>query len=182
MRLFLKDLSFSSFPREIAVPWSRPVWLKPFQLAIEVSITPRGLVRLPDNAIRLPALLDTGHNHNFSLREEHLAVSGLDFSELEWLGSPLRVRDASGAEHEVPRLLVDVWLHSNLPRLANRPFPFRLGSVGASCYLRQGAVSGPFLPLLGLRALCLATTSVELRCDPSGGRLNLRLPTLPKTE
>src|SRR5207244_40893 len=109
---------------------------------------------LPAETPRLPALIDTGHNHNFSLREEHLLHSGLDSRDLEWRATPLRVRDVGGREWDVPRLLVDIWIHSNLPRLSHRPFPLRLGAVGAACYLTGGPVAGPSLPIVGLRALC----------------------------
>lgn len=178
MRLFLKDVSFAALPTQLVLPWSGPAWLKPYQLVVWVSVTRRGLRQLPEGVPRLPALLDTGHNHNFSLRQEHLFLTGLAPDELEWRGTPLRVRDASAREWDVPRLLVDVWLHSNLPRLARRPYPLRLGAVGAGCYLRQMPVAGPFLPLIGLRALCMSRISLELHCRPDGGSLNLRVPAL----
>ena len=89
---------------------------------------------------------------------------------------PLRVRGASAQEWDVPRLLLDLWLHSDLPRLAQRPFPLRLGVVGAACYLSDGPVPGPPLPIIGVRALCLASIAIELRCNPTGGTLNLRVP------
>jgi hypothetical protein len=178
MRLFLKDSRFSAWPTELPVPWSQPVWLKPYQIVLWVSLSNRGLGRPPDVVPRLPALLDTGHNHNLSLREEHLLASGLVPHELEWRGVPLRVRDASFQEWDIPRLLVDVWIHSNLPRLARRPFPLRLGAVGAACYLEQGPVRGPFLPIVGLRALCVNSVALELGCQPSGGTVSLRVPAL----
>jgi hypothetical protein len=177
MQLFLKNLSFSAAPTDLVVPWAQTVRLKPFQLVVWVSLSPRGMSRLPEDVPRLPALLDTGHNHNLSLREQHLPYSGLTPDQLEWRGTPLRVRDASSREWEVARLLVDVWVHSNTTRLSRRPFPLRLGAVGAACYPERGPVAGPFLPLIGLRALCVNSVDLELRCRPDGGVINLRVPT-----
>jgi hypothetical protein len=125
---------------------------------------------------RLPALLDIGHNHNFSLHEEHLRRSGIAPSDVRWAAPPLIVRDAAGIERTVPRLLVDAWLHSNLRRYERRPYPLRLGAVGAACYPAAAPVRGPRLPLLGLRALCVGQVKLEMECNLTGGWVNVRVP------
>lgn len=179
MRRFLHDLPFVDRPRDVPVRGLLPVQVKPYQLAIWISLSPPNSLRLPVDAARLPALLDTGHNHNCSLRERHLLAAGFDPEGLIWPAAPLRIRDAGGREMETPRVLVDVWIHSNLPRLANRPFPLRLGAVGAACYRTNGPLVGPPLPIIGMRALCLASVNLDLHCRPSGGTVNLRVPAIP---
>lgn len=178
MRLFLRDVEFSAEAREVDAPGSRKFRLKPFQIPLWISVTPRGYAQLPPDAPKVLSLLDTGHNHNISLREDHLHWCALGFDQAALATVPLRVRDASGREWDVPRLQVDVWLHSNLER--RRPFPIRFGLVGAACYLAGGPVAGPPLPTLGVRSLCVASLSVELHCHSRGGRLNLRVPAKPQ--
>jgi hypothetical protein len=176
MRQFLKDLSFSANPMEIVGPDTPALQLKPFQLVIWISLSARGTLQLPANAPRLPAILDTGHNHNLSLREEQLVRAGLPPEAWEWRGASLKIRDSSSVEWDIPRLLVDVWLHSNLARFKHHPLPIRLGAHGAACYPAQGPVLGPRLPVVGMRAFCLASLALELLCHPQGGVLNLRMP------
>jgi hypothetical protein len=174
-----QSLAFSAAPRELSDPaWGEVVRLKPHQILLWVSLTHRGLERLPSATPRLPVLLDTGHNHNFSLREEHLVHSGLE-SPWPWSSVPLRVRDASGIEREVPRLLVDVWLHPDPPHLGTTAYPLRLGFRGAACYTATSAVSGPHLPLLGLAALCAGSLTVALQCSPTGGTVGISIPAVP---
>jgi hypothetical protein len=109
-----QTLTFSATARDVIDSvWPTAIRLKPFQVLLWLSITHRGLEHLPPGTPRLPALLDTGHNHNLSLREEHLVHSGLE-TPWPWSSSLLKVRDASGIERDVSRLLVDVWLHRDL--------------------------------------------------------------------
>jgi hypothetical protein len=122
--------------------------------------------------------LDTGHNHNFSLREQHLTHSGLE-TPWPWSGTPLKVRDSSGVEHEVPRVLMDAWLHADVPQPSVSAYPLRLGFRGAACYVATGPVPGPHLPLLGLAALCTGSLTAEFQCNPSGGTVRLFVPDPP---
>jgi hypothetical protein len=172
-----QTLTFSAEARSVADPSSgATVRLKPYQVLLWLSITHRGLSRLPVGTPRLPALLDTGHNHNLSLREEHLRSCGLE-TPWPWANTRLRVRDASGREREVPRLLVDVWLHADSPQGEESAYPLRFGFRGAACYPSNGAVPGPHLPLLGLAALCTGTIKLEFHCEPVGGRLLVYVPS-----
>ena len=179
MPVLWQTLTFSATPREVIDPgWVTPIRLKPFQILAWVSLTHRGLERLPPQTPRLPALLDTGHNHNLSLREEHLVPCGLT-APWPWSSSPLKVRDSSGVEREVPRLLVDIWLHADASQPNASPYPLRLGFRGAACYLTAGPVAGPHLPLLGLGALCAGSLTAEFQCNPSGGTVCLLIPAQP---
>jgi hypothetical protein len=68
-------LTFSDRPREVIDPaWHDPIRLKPFQRLVWFSLTHRGLDQIPPGTKCIPALLDTGHHHNCSLREEHLGT------------------------------------------------------------------------------------------------------------
>ena len=46
--------------------------VKPYQIVVLVSIAGQELAALPDDAPRFPAILDTGNNHNFAMRQAHL--------------------------------------------------------------------------------------------------------------
>lgn len=176
MAVLWQSLAFSATPRELYDPaGGEVIRLKPHQILLWVSLTHRGLDRLPPATPRLPVLLDTGHNHNFSLREDHLVRSGLE-SPWPWSSVPLGVRDASGIEREVPRLLVDVWLHPDPPQPGAVAYPLRLGFRGAACYPTTSDVSGPHLPLLGLAALCAGYLTVALQCRPTGGTVRISIP------
>ena len=176
MSLLWQTLTFSVAARDVTdLGYPEAIRLKPYQVLLWVSITHRGLQHLPSGTPRLPVLLDTGHNHNLSLREEHLAHSGLE-TPWPWSGSSLKVRDASGIERDVPRLFVDVWLHRDAPQPDEKAHPLRLGFRGAACYPTRGSVQGPHLPLLGLAALCAGSLSLEFECHPAGGTIRLFVP------
>lgn len=180
MWLFLDAVPFLDSPLEVEAPWSPGrAQLKPFQVVIWVSLTHPEAETLPPDSPRLPALLDTGHNHHLSLRVDHLLASGLS-APVSWSDRPLRVRDAGGQDRDVPRLLVDVWIHSNRSELAEQPYRLRLGFGGAACYPASGPFQGPPLPLLGLAALCAGSLQVELQCCPTGGTLRVFVPDLPQ--
>jgi hypothetical protein len=176
MTLFLNDLTFSDSRCEVVVPgWGMPLRLEPFQVLVWLSITAEGCEQLPAGTLRFPALLDGGHNHTFSCREEHLRQAGLSLP-LPSGERPLQVRDASGVTRPVQRLLADIWLHSNMPELAERPYPLRLGPRGIACYASGGSVSGTHLPLLGLAALCAGSLTLKMQCHPNGGTVQVHVP------
>src|SRR2546428_14130625 len=51
--------------------------IKPHQIILWTSLTESGRNQLGPGAARFPAILDTGHSHNFSIQEQHL---------IEWAG------------------------------------------------------------------------------------------------
>src|SRR5207244_5048738 len=71
MTAILDHLPFREEADEVSLGLER-VPLKPYQIIVWVSLTARDLLELPPHAPRFPAILDTGHNHNFSIRERHL--------------------------------------------------------------------------------------------------------------
>jgi hypothetical protein len=179
MLLFLDDVPFTETLLEVEAPWSAvPVKLKPFQAVISVSLSHQHVEQLPPGAPRFPALVDTGNNHNLTIGPDHLLASGLN-APLLWGSQPLRLRDASGKEVEVHRLLVDVWIHSNRPELADQPYRVRLGVRGATCFPAAGPLTGPPLPLLGLSFFCTGSIALDLHCQPPGGVLKVSVPDMP---
>ena len=46
--------------------------IKPYQIVVWVSVTARAVIELPRDAPRFPAVLDTGHSHNFSIQDKQL--------------------------------------------------------------------------------------------------------------
>ncbi len=66
----LNRLPFSEERSSVSTP-DGIVDVKPYQIVVMVSLAARGLMELPEGSRRFPAILDTGNNHNFSIRTEH---------------------------------------------------------------------------------------------------------------
>src|SRR5205823_407 len=71
MATILRRLPFSDQESEVTVGLER-IRIKPCQIIVLVSISPWGLEKLPVGTPYFPAILDVGHNHNFSLQPRHL--------------------------------------------------------------------------------------------------------------
>jgi hypothetical protein len=127
------------------------VRVRPFQIVVRVSITPLTLLGWDDRIPHFPAILDTGNNHNFSIRRDHLVRgAGLQSDVLRVLGA-MRERD-----HRLPLDAATIWLHRNIPRersvrSESEPYPLEVRE-GITIYPDD---IGPRLPVLGLRALTL---------------------------
>ncbi len=130
-----------------------------FQLTVEVSLTLPGCRRLPDGTSRFPAVLDTGHSHNFSIRQSHLEdFAGVRPDDLVRLRS-VKLRDSSGIEHRIAAFDADIWLH---PRRADAD-PVRLELDGGfTCYQDHDPIPGPPFPLVGARGLVTAGISLAI--------------------
>jgi hypothetical protein len=137
--------------------------IKRDQIIVWVSLGEAALPFLHPNALRIPAILDTGLAHNFAIREEHLLEwAGLHPQSLPVLGH-LRL---SG----LPANLLGghVWVYRNQPRerdllLAVPPFRLEL-DAGLAVYPR-GTANAPRLPILGLRALRRARLHLTVDAD-----------------
>jgi hypothetical protein len=122
------------------------------QILVWVSVQPAGGLEPEANAPRLPALLDTGNNFGFSVRDRQLR---------EWAGiRPELLKPLGEAQIEgqaVERRTAAVWLFPNVPGrrdVSGSLPPFRLEMrKGIAVYPRDAAHPGPRLPLLGLPAL-----------------------------
>jgi hypothetical protein len=101
------------------------------------------------SAVPFPVILDTGHNHTFSIHERHLLDwAGFRPDSLGVLG-PIRDRG-----QRVLLRMANIWVHANVPRhrdrLADRPPRLVAAPQGIAVY--PGA-EFPRLPILGLRAV-----------------------------
>jgi hypothetical protein len=140
----------------------RGITVRPYQIIVWVSLHPMGRPDLPPNAPRFPAILDSGHSHNFSITEEHLfRWAGFTPGALRTLGS-VRI-----AGRRVPLLASNVWIHKNQAGyrdvFAERPaFCIQLDS-GIAVY-PTGSPAIPRLPLLGLRGLRRADLQLHVDC------------------
>jgi hypothetical protein len=121
------------------------------QILVWVSLHFRGV--LPEvSTRRIPALLDTGNNFDFSLQERHVQEwTGIDLASLPYFG-PIEIND-----RRVDRYEASVWLHPNIPgtrKAADDRLPFLLEMPrGIAVYPHHDTSPGPRLPLVGLPAL-----------------------------
>jgi hypothetical protein len=132
--------------------------IKGHEILVWVSLSPRDVLE-PAGLPRFPALLDTAHTHNFSIRQEHL---------LRWAGLRPEALALSGAvRHQgrrVPLHAAQLWIHPNLPghrdRFAERPAHRLRIPEGIATY-PEGAPF-PGLPLLGLRAVVRSDLAINI--------------------
>jgi hypothetical protein len=120
------------------------------QIVVWVTVTKAVTDASDPRLVPFPAILDTGHNHTFSIRERQLVDwAGLDPENLSEVGS------ARDREHRIGLRQATVWVHRNhhgsRERLTSDP-PFALSApTGVAVY--PSALDFPRLPLLGLRAI-----------------------------
>jgi hypothetical protein len=125
-----------------------PLRLKPYQIIIHVSIS--SLRTWDARTPIIPALLDTGLNHNFSIQEPHVS---------RWAGVLPQAFSVLGSMREGARILsrrrAHIWIHRNQSGKRNlrggEPFLLSL-EEGIAIYPDDGS-NYPRLPLLGLRAI-----------------------------
>jgi len=149
MTSILRQLPFQEQYDEVHVGLER-IRVKPYQIIAWVSITARTVIKLPPHAPRLPAIVDTGHSHNFTIQERHI---------VEGAGLPTglypRGKTITVEKEEVPLYAATVWLHPNQPASRDRfpeQRPYRLELPEGIAVYPRGA-DFPRLPRLGLRAL-----------------------------
>ena len=151
-------VSYSSEKTDLAVG-KEIVQAKPYQIIVWVSVCVPGLLDFDPKIPKLPAILDPGDNHNFSISEDHLRRwAGLDPRRLK---EQRRIRK----EGEVVQLRsASLWLHGD------EPYPLDVGE-GIAVFKE-----GPRLPLLGLRAI----TKSRLRMVIKGDQKKAIIRTPPK--
>lgn len=137
------------------------VLVRQFQFVVCVSLTPTTWFTLPPEAPKFPVLLDTGHNHNFSITEKHLrAWARLEIQSFLGYPTTASINDSSGRQHEAPLYDGCLWLYSSDP---NAP-PLRVELDGGFTYYPANhELTGPRIPLLGARSL--ATARLVLTAD-----------------
>ena len=163
-------LDRSPFPKtasEVVVRGER-IRVRANQIILWVSLTIQRVKAPNPTAAPFPAILDTGHNHSFSIHERHL----LDWAGLrpEDLGVLRPIRDRG---QRVMLRPANIWVHANVPhhrdRLADRPPCLVAASQGVAVY--PGA-EFPRLPILGLRAI--AENELVLKVDGPRREATLR--------
>jgi hypothetical protein len=134
-----------------------PITIKRYQIAVWVSFnhSPRPF----------PALVDTGHSHNFSITESQLRkFAQLTPDGLKFIGT------TSLKGERLKQFRVDIQIHRN------RPGTMELGEGAHSLQLDEGVSLAPEgsarLPLLGLRAL--VRSGLKLTIDGRRRTVHLR--------
>jgi hypothetical protein len=151
--IILDQLPFFQHQTEAALSDGTRVVVRQFQIIVWISLSLESAVELADDSPRFPAILDTGHSHNFSIQHGQLhhclspAVSAL----------PMLPYTSTINERRVRHFGANVWVHPNQrgqrDRFARKkPVCLELAEGIAVFPASDG---GPRLPLLGLRALAM---------------------------
>jgi len=144
------------------------------QVLVWVSIHLAGAIEPEANIPRLPALLDTGNNFDFSVQDRQLREWAgidpgllMDVAEIEINGQVAKRRDAT------------VWLYPNIPGrqdVASGRSPFQLRMhIGIAVHSQGAAPAGPRLPLLGLPAFL--NNNLDWWLDPQQRHITVQTRT-----
>jgi hypothetical protein len=159
-------------PRDAAVlVRDETVRLKQAEIIVSVSLTAKSVVGWNPLTPIFPAILDTGHTHNFSIQEQQLIRwAGIRPDLLRVLG---RIRQAG---KRIPLHAANVWVHRNLPGerdLLGDEAPFLL-KLPRGISIHPAPELYPRLPLLGLRAIL--SNNLYLAVDGERQHVTLRTP------
>ena len=141
-----------------------------YAVVLWVGVGEKGSVSPDEKAPKIPALLDTGFNDNFAIREEQLR---------DWAGvDPRLFSRLRTQQHErgtIDRREANIWLHPNVPKTiecgAGPPLLLELDEGilvlrGPGKTVQPSAKDlRPRLPLVGLRALERNRLVVSLDCS-----------------
>ena len=168
MPTILRKLPFSQSD-DLAFVRGESVRIKAYQIIAWVSLSLKGVEILEAGTPSFPAIIDPGHNHNFSIQEDHITEwAGLRQQTLPLIG---HIREGGS---QVPLQGANVWIHPNEPgqrdRFASRK-PYCLSLPRGIAVYPSGSGFPP-LPLLGLRAL--ATNNLTLTIDGKRRQVHLR--------
>lgn len=139
--------------------------VRPYQMVLWVCLRVREIDSRP-----FPAVFDTGHSHNFSLRTEHLEEwAGVKTADVQRIGA------AMVNERPVALVRATLLLHRNVrcsrDELRGEPWPLEI-TEGVALHER-GDPFAPRLPVLGLRAIVkagLRTVTDGAKCQLSVGK------------
>jgi hypothetical protein len=113
--------------------------IMPYQIVVIVSIAAKTVIELSPDAPRFPAVVDTGNNHNFAIREEQFD---------RWTGLRLPKRgliNVGGTT--IPLHAANVWIYPDSGE------PFRLRMEEGIAIFPPDVANPARLPILGLRGL-----------------------------
>jgi hypothetical protein len=164
----LKRLPIAEEPSLLGVHGAQ-LKLRPYQIIIQVSVSP--FRDWDSRAPIIPALIDTGLNHHFSMQEQHLS---------RWAGIHPESLSKQGKMWEGGRTAdlrrAYLWIHRNEPGRRDlrdaEPFLVPL-QEGMAIYPADGS-NYPRLPLLGLRAIL--KNNLKLDIDVKRKHASLRSP------
>ncbi len=118
---------------------------------------------------RFPAILDTGHTHNFAIQRQHL---------IRWAGfRPDMLRQLGHIRHSGRRIELHaarLWLHHNEPGKPTVASHQHLLDFTRGIAVFPDEAKYPRLPLLGLRAI--TGNDLHLSIDGERRLVNLRTP------
>jgi hypothetical protein len=140
--------------------------VKPFQIIVMVSLSLDDV--LSPGARRFPAILDTGLNHNFAIRREHLD---------RWTALQLPSRKpVTIRKQEIPLAAAHVWVYRNEPRTSTPSDlpPIRLRTPEGIAVFPDDTPNPARLPILGLRAL--VRSDLTLIMDGKRREVTLKTP------
>jgi hypothetical protein len=140
--------------------------VRAYQIVVWISLGAGDV--LHRDAPCFPAVLDTGHNHNFSIQQRQLVA---------WTDFGLKLLTRLGViivnRHEVPLRAATMWIHRNRPGTSELlPGPYRLEMPEGIAVYPDTTAGAPRLPLLGLRSL--VTNKLHLTIDGAKRSVSLR--------
>lgn len=164
----LKRLPIAREPSLVSIHGD-PLKLRPYQIVIQVSLSP---FREFDSRVPIiPALIDTGLNHHFSIQERHLkSWAGIHPESLSRQGT---MREG-GRAADLRRAYL--WIHRNEPGRRDLRYaePFLVPLQEGMAIYRADGSDYPRLPLLGLRAIL--KNKLKLIIDGRREHASLRTP------
>jgi len=140
--------------------------VKPFQIVVMVSLSIGDF--LEPGVRRFPAILDTGLNHNFAIRREHLD---------RWTALRLPARKPiTIRKKQIPLAAAHVWVYRNEPgtNLPSDLVPIRLRTPEGIAIFPENEPNPARLPILGLRAL--VRSDLTLIIDGKRREVTLKTP------
>jgi hypothetical protein len=169
MPTILRRLPFYEGPAAVVVG-DDIVAIRPFQIVVWISVSFSRQASIAPTVVRFPAVLDTGHSHNFSIQQGQLQRWGQIAPGVLPILRQARINRAS-----VPLVAAAVWIHPNRPGQRDQftgGSPFRLSMPRGIAVYPPNTPGEPRLPLLGLRALAL--NDLHLTIDGKNRRVALR--------
>ena len=141
------------------------------EIIVWVSVSVKSALGWNPALPHFPAIIDTGHTHNFSIQEQQLVRwAGIRPERLQVLG---HVRQAG---QRIPLHAANVWLHHNLRGQQDllRDEPPYLLKLPRGIAVHSATESYPRLPLVGLRAIL--SNRLHLAVDGERQQVTLRTP------
>jgi len=148
MPRLLDRMPFSDSPGEVFFRGER-IRVRPNQILLWIHVGNQRARDPSPAAVPFPVLLDTGHNHHFSIQRRHLVEwAGLQPEALAVLGA-VRERGQRHLLHAA-----NLWIHTNVrgkrEQLVDRPPHLIEARAGIAVYAEGDF---PRRPILGLRAI-----------------------------